>query len=397
MSFLGLDELQNLKELKNLDKLENMDNLQQLQKLDQMEHMDHLDKLDNLQQLPELEHMDQLQNIQGLDQLQNMDSLKNLDQLQNMQALHQLSNLDMMKYMQSLGQLYRLDHLKQLQLLNRMEELEKLNNLQSLQNLKLLKNLDQMQSLHELPQLNQLNQLDQLSQLSQMSQLQNLQGLDKLQPLNQLQVLKPVTSSLNYNSLLLLLSVIVPGFVFLEVFGFFFRKRLGIRHSLMMMVVYNIVNMLVCMLMIYSHVNSPLYKSNPVLYCLVWFAVLLLIPAMLGWGVALLSRLPAMSSIVTRMTPQAVRSAWDRFLTEAESYTVTITLNNEEKLQGIFRRGMPTPSTSDPNDLFFTETSHLEPNATEWKALEHPVGVWVKGSEIKFLEVTPLDERRFAG
>ncbi len=55
---------------------------------------------------------------------------------------------------------------------------------------------------------------------------------------------------------------------------------------------------------------------------------------------------------------------------------------------GVFHRGESAPDTDDPMGMYFTETSYYNAEEKEWKKLEQPVSTWVKGSEIKIVELS---------
>ncbi|HEY9685680.1 MAG TPA: DUF6338 family protein [Coleofasciculaceae cyanobacterium] len=368
MGLLDLDKLENLPELRNLNQLQNTQNLEQLQ------------NLRNLQDLKDLQH------LQNLNQLQYT---QNLSQLDRLQQLSQLDRLELLSNMRQLEKLHHVDHLQQLQMLKRLDVMEQLGNLK---NLHQLGNLDRLDNLKQLSQLDKMDQLPNLTQLQHMQNLNQLERLNQLETLNRLRVLDRLLD-FNLQTLLYLSSVFVPGLIFQEAVSIFSERRVGFRRSLVLMTLYNVLSILICILFVYNYLNAQLLAQHPVYYYAIWFVILLALPFLLGWMVARLANASyfgrPMKALVSSMPAQAITNAWDRFLTEAESYQVVITLNNERKIMGVFRRGMPTPQTTDPDDLYFTETSQYDPQASEWKPLEHPTEVWVKGSEIKMVEVTP--------
>jgi hypothetical protein len=368
MGLLDLDKLENLQELRNLNQLQNSRNLEQLQGL------------------RDLENLRDLQHLQNLNQLQYT---QNLSQLDRLQQLSTLDRLELLGNMRQLEKLQHVDHLQQLQMLKRLDQMEELGKLQ---------NLHQLGSLNNLNNLNNLSQLDKLDQLPRLNQLQYMQNLNQLERLDQLESinrLRVVDRLLDFNvqTLLYLSSWVVPGLIFQEAVSIFSERRVGLRRSLVLMTIYNVLNILMCIVLVYNYLSAQLLADHPVYYYGIWLAILLALPFLLGWMVARLANASyfgrPMKALVSSVPAQAITNAWDRFLTEAESYQVVITLNNERKIMGVFKRGMPTPQTTDPDDLYFTETSQYDPKSSEWKPLERPTEVWVKGSEIKMVEVTP--------
>lgn len=362
-----LDELQNMKQLEQLNKLDKLDNLQQLQ---------HLEKLDSLNQLQQMQSLDGLNQLNQMQHLQELGKLQYLDKMANMQALNQLQNLNLLKNMKHLEQLHHLDQLQQLKILQRLEKLEYLTQLQKLQ---------------ELRGLDKLNNLHQLSYTSNLADLGNLNKLHELLPLNRLGAIERAWD-FNYTSLLYLSSVIVPGLIFQEAVTIFLKERLGVKRSVVLMAIYNVLTLFVCINFVYNRLTLVLLAKNPIYYYSTWFCVLLLLPLVLGWLLAFLMNRSALGvsfkNALIRQPVLTVANAWGRFLSEAESYYIVITLKNNKRIKGTFSKGKSMPETSHPNDLYVTETSYCEPSSTEWKALEEPIGIWVKGTEIKMVEVT---------
>jgi uncharacterized membrane protein len=349
--------------------------MKNLQKLDELKHMD---QLQHLQQLPQLQHMDQLQHIESLDKLQPLAQLQHLDKLANLQQLDKLQNLSVMKNMHFLEQLQHMDHLQQLQLLNRLGELQELDRLKNMQ---ILNKLHEMRSLSELPQLSNLQYMENLRQLNNLHRLQQLEVLNRLRILDKL-------LAFNFTSLLYLLSILVPGLVFQETIALLMHGRMGLKRSLVLMIVYNVLNILVCIVFAFNLLEQ--FAHQPFAYYSIWFSILILIPFLAGGLVTLLARMPHFGKLAefVSVAPRHVTNAWERFFSGKESYRVIITLNNEEKIMGIFQRNMEAPKTADPNDIYLTETSHYNPQAREWQDLKQPVNAWVKGSEIKMVELS---------
>ncbi len=380
---MGLfDKLDNLKHLNRLDELQNMKQLEQLNHLDKLDKLDnlqqlqHLDKLENLSQLQQMQSLDGLEKLNQMHHLQELSKLQHLDKMVNLQALNQLQNLNLLKNMQHLEQLHRLDQLQQLKILQRLEKLEYLSRLQKLQ---------------ELKDLDKLNDLHQLSYMTYLGDLSNLNKLRALAPLNRLTAIER-TWDFNYASLLYLSSVIVPGLIFQEVVTLFLKERLGVKRSVVLMAVYNVLTLLICLKFVYNRLTLTLLAENPIYYYSTWFCVLLLLPFLFGWLLAFLMNQSvfggSFKNVLLRQPVLTVSNAWGKFLSEAESYYIVITLKNNKRIKGTFSKGKAMPQTSHPNDLYVTETSYCDPASTEWQSLDEPMGIWVKGTEIKMVEVT---------
>lgn len=372
--FDKLDNLQELKRLETLQSLKKLDQLEHLDKLDnlkQLEHLEQLNKLDSLNQLQQLPALEPLNRLDQVHHLQELGKLKHLDKLVNMQELSQLQNLNMLKQMEHLQQLHHLDRLQQLEMMQRLEKLEHLN---------------------QLPQLQELRNLAQLSNISHLNQLSRLSQLNKLRPLNQLETIDRVWD-FNYASLLYLSSIIVPGLIFQETLTIFLKEQLGMKRAIVLVAVYNVLTLFLCLNFVYHRLTLTALAKDPVYYYFAWFCVLLLFPFLLGWLVAFLMNQPALGASLKKaliqMPTQTVTNAWAHFLTEAKSYRVLITLKDDTKIIGTFSKGMSIPNTSNPNDLYVRETSHFDPITGHWKELEQSIGIWVKGSEIKMVEITP--------
>lgn len=345
MSFLDLDKLENLQELRQLPELRNMQ---------------HMDQLQNLDKLNQLQHMDQLQNLDKLNQMQNFQELRNLDKLDQLQNFQQLQHLDKMAELQNLNQLSQMQHLSQIQ------------------------NLDKLSQLHLLGKMSELHQLNMLKDMQNMQSLNNLKSLDKLQVLDRLAIFDRL---LRFESLFYLLSFLVPGLIFQEVIALLLGG-LSIKRALVLMTLYNVISILGCLLFVY-HLLPPL-EAYPLRYYGAWFAILIAVPALLGWLVALIT--PAINRVynhAVNIPTKIMANKWGSLLSGANTYQIIITMTNEEKIRGLVTKEIPTPETIDPNGLYLTETSHYSPTGQNWEDLERPVGVWVKGTEIKMMEVTP--------
>ncbi|WP_373532526.1 DUF6338 family protein [Vampirovibrio sp.] len=366
-----LKRLEHLQELKKLDQLDHLNSLEHLKKLEYLDKLDKLDKLDGLNQLQQLHLLEPLNKLNQIQHLQELDRLKYLEQLTHMQALNKLQNLTMLKQMNQLEHLHHLDRVQQLQILQRLEKLEHLN---------------------QLPQLQALNNLNQLSSTDSLYQLSHLKQLAQLHPLNELSAIDRVWD-FNYASLLYLASVIVPGLVFQEAITLFSKKKLGVRRAIVWMSIYNVFTLFLCIGYVYNRLTLTLLSSDPVYYYFVWFCIILFFPFIFGRLVAfLLNRSILKINPKKVLAPESrlsIANGWGAFLTKAKSYQVIITLKNDTKIMGTYSNEMPMPEASNPNDIYVKETSHFDPLTQSWKALEQPRSVWVKGTEIKMVEITP--------
>lgn len=366
MSILNLDKLDNLQELEHLRHLRDMG---QLNRLEDLQRLEYLEQLENLGQLRELENLDNLPNLEQMDNLEQLQKLENLDQLQNMDLLNRLQNLE---------QLQKMDHLQQLELLQKLEELTRLRDLQTLNNLNHLESLGQ---------LDKLQNLDELSRLRELEDLEQLSGLERLSVLDRAEGLDTTTA------LFFIASMVAPGFIYQEAFSIFGERRLKFQHAIVLMIFYNVLNMFLCIRFVYGYVTERLLDQNAFYFYAAWFIVLLLLPFTLGWLSAVLTNRcllgESFKEIMYAKPAGTVPNAWERFLTESERYEMLVTLTNNEKVKGFFQKGMEIPETSDPSDLYLTETSRYDPQAAEWEKRHPRANMWVKGSEIKMVELLP--------
>lgn len=381
----------NLRKLDNLDELQRLDTLEQMEQLDQLRHLDKLDRLeqlDQLNQMDQLQHLDQLQRMEQLGELELLQYMHQLDELRHLEQMGQLDQLNTLENLAQLDKLNQLDRMSNLGQLDRLQQLDQLGQLHHVQN------LQEMSQLQHLTQLNHLSKLSKLDQLNQLGELQRLHQLQDLQNLDRLSILDPVAQNLRLETGLFILSALVPGLVFQEALSLASGKRLGWRRALVWMIAYNVLSLLAA-LWIMPDIRSiwtPM-AEQPGLYYAAWLIVLLGAPALIGGILGWLARARFAKSVLLGRLFSAparqVSNAWGRFLTEAESYHLVITLNNEEKIRAVFHQNAPTPPTSDPDDLYVTETARYNPELDQWHPREQPVGLWVKGSAIKTVELQP--------
>lgn len=368
----------------NLGRLDNLQELEHLRNLREMNQLNRLEDLERLEYLEQLENLGQLQKMDNLDSLQNLEQLDHLEHLPELEQLNQLQNLDLLNRLQSLEQLQRIDHLQQLDLLQRLEELNKLQNLQSLNSLNHLENLNRMEKLGNL---DELRMLQKLGHLNELKDLGHLRELEKLSVLDRTEGLDTTTA------LFFIASMIAPGVIYQEAFSLFGERRLKFRHAMVLMLFYNVLNMFLCVQFIYSYVTNELLARNAFYFYASWFIVLLLLPFALGWLSAVVTNRcllgKAFKEIMYANPAQTVSNSWERFLTGAERYEMLVTMNTEEKIKGFFQRGESSPESSDPNDLYLTETSLYDPRTLRWEQRDPSVSIWVRGSEIKTVEVSP--------
>jgi hypothetical protein len=375
IAVLGLEELRNLQQLDEMKNLQKLDQLKQLQHIESLDKLQPLNQLQHIESLDKLQPLNQLQHIESLDKLQPLNQLQHLDKLSNLQMLDKLQNLSAINNMHYLDKLQHVDHLQQLRMLDKLGNLQELARLQNMQT---LKNLNQMQNLNELSRLNNLQYMENLQQMHNLQSLQQLEVLNRLNILNNLLAFK-------LHRFLYLLSIVVPGLIFQETITLLGHSRLGLKRALVLMTAYNVLNLILCAAYGFRFLEE--FSAQPLVYYAGWFCILILFPILIGSLVSFLSR----SRLFTSLTGIQYRAAnaWDRFLAKAENYQMVITLNNEEKIRGIFHRSDARPETGDPRDIYFTETAHYDPASKEWKKLGQPVNIWVKGSEIKIVELSP--------
>lgn len=188
-----------------------------------------------------------------------------------------------------------------------------------------------------------------------------------------------------------ILAILVPGFVLHSVRRAFIvgGKEQGKEITLLRLATLSAVNYAICSPAIYYLTHTVVLDRRPLTMAAMWACVIFLCPVILG----LLNVVSIQRGWVRRIATwcgwppliHAVPTAWDWRFSRASQGFILVTLTDGSTVGGLFGPNSMASSESDQRDLYL-EKLYRVPAEGDWQAVDNDEGVYIPGSQIKFLE-----------
>jgi len=205
-------------------------------------------------------------------------------------------------------------------------------------------------------------------------------------------------SEMNLDSvegLILVLGFILPGHVILSVRAFLVpgtEQPEGII-AYLRAIHLSLINYALCLPGVYLILSHPWYNNNPWGTAISWGVVILLMPSVWGilWGLSIQHSWSAWIRKKLRIRGvHPTKRAWDHKFGQLRPEMILVTLRDGSTVAGYF--GPQSFASSDPTDrdVFIEQLWRINEDGP-WEVLENSAGIWLRGSDIRFIEFKKLE------
>ncbi len=191
------------------------------------------------------------------------------------------------------------------------------------------------------------------------------------------------------NSILLVLCVFVPGFLFDCTLANFFRQKERKSKELLLLglLTASAINYIICLPIIYYLIDG-VFINRPVVLAVLWFFIIFCMPVML----ALVTAKILQKNIILRVAKlldlpyvNHILTGWDKKFGNMKSCYVVVTLKDGTEVGGYFGENSLSSSLLEHKDIYLEETYTFSDKGV-WTQVDNTKGLWINGEEIAFIE-----------
>lgn len=198
-----------------------------------------------------------------------------------------------------------------------------------------------------------------------------------------------------FNSLLILIGFLIPGFVWSTVLSSLVPRRARAPQlRYLEFIALSCVNHgLWCWLLLLI-LRQSFVAAHPYWTAGFLFGIIFLSPVGLGLVTVWMRQMRAAARFLERLgfrTLQPEPTAWDWHFSRGKPYWVLVTLKDGSRVYGLY--GLGSFAGDDPNERdLYLETQFRPTDTGEWAPMEDSGGVLIKGHEIAVIEFRKLTE-----
>ena len=198
------------------------------------------------------------------------------------------------------------------------------------------------------------------------------------------------------SSVFAVIAFIVPGFIASSMLSMFQpAKRYTAELAIVRFLTLSAYNYALWSWLVYLLIVNPWFKEHLVFAALLWGAIILIAPLLLGlflgyesqreWGRSLFRRLGLRSIHI-------IPSAWDwRFGRLSDPHWVLVTLDDDSQVGGYFGRESFASSGPDSQDIYVEQIWDIPSDGGPWKMAERGTGMLIPG-RIKSVEIRQIPD-----
>jgi hypothetical protein len=196
----------------------------------------------------------------------------------------------------------------------------------------------------------------------------------------------------NLTTVFLIISVLIPGFIYGGVVSNLVPTRAGGEKEVLILryLTATAFNYAICSPLIYLLVFNQIFKDDAVVHGILWFLVIFVIPVILGFlrgwivqhdGLRWFHKLIRLRSI------NPIPTGWDWIFSTTDPCYLLITLTDGTEIAGYF--GPSSMASSDPEHKdIFIEKVYKAPRRGHgvWQPVDGSLGMYVEGTQIAYIE-----------
>jgi hypothetical protein len=193
----------------------------------------------------------------------------------------------------------------------------------------------------------------------------------------------PELSKLTVENVQLFLMMVVPGFVTLKVYELFVPAgERSASAALLEAITYGMVNLALMSWAVLFMLQYDMRVRHPIWYVVASSGILVVTPALLGWGMFRLR----VSRFASRWLQHPMPSAWDYFFSSRRPCWVIFHLKNGKKVGGIYGPG--SYATSYPNEAeAYVEQAWRVDNFGRFSSkVDRSLGIIIRQGECEAIE-----------
>jgi len=195
----------------------------------------------------------------------------------------------------------------------------------------------------------------------------------------------------NYISFLLILTFIVPGFIFDSITRKLIPKtRNDTQSSFLIYLTSSIINYGLWIWLIFWIDSTEYYISNPGWTGFIWFLIIFVSPSVLGLTWGLLNKFDVTKDIINYFRIQSINpipTGWDyKFCNISSPIWILITLNNGDLVGGYFGSNSFASSETNHRDIFIEKVYKINSDRPWSLEKENNDGILISQDQIRTIE-----------
>ncbi len=191
------------------------------------------------------------------------------------------------------------------------------------------------------------------------------------------------------DKILIFIAFVIPGFVSLKVFSLIYPGTSKDSDKLLIdAIAYSSVNYALLLLPIYYVEKYGVQISHPFLYVFFYVFVLLIAPVI--WAFS--SQFIRTREWAQNFFPHPTSKPWDYVFSQRKECWIIVTLNNGEKIGGLYRSGSFASSAPAVEQIFLEKHWVLTADGNFERERKRTAGILILSSEISTVELIKLTE-----
>jgi len=192
-------------------------------------------------------------------------------------------------------------------------------------------------------------------------------------------------------NLFFIIAFLVPGFIYNGVLsGFIPFRQNGEKFLIALrLLTSSAVNYALCSPLIYLLLTNGLFSHSLFGKSIVWFAILFIVPAILGITRSLIIQWQLATFIFRFLKLRAISpipTGWDWIFSRTGPCFLLVTLQDGTEIAGFF--GTESMASSDPQrkDLYIEKVFRIPENGDPWTETPGTLGMHIDGAQIAYIE-----------
>lgn len=196
-----------------------------------------------------------------------------------------------------------------------------------------------------------------------------------------------------FQTLVLTLSFVVPGFIIHSIFSMCRPRRTEVKELLYLrFLAFSVLNLIICLWPIHFVIVNDYIRLHPLRSVVLFFVITFISPLFLGIVVAKLDAWDWMRKILRRIklnpmhsTPNSWDYTFDRICSQGDSW-VLIRMTDDKVVGGYFGPNSFASTDVAERDIYLQAVWEINPENGDWTRKELTDGIWIKASEILSIE-----------
>jgi hypothetical protein len=186
------------------------------------------------------------------------------------------------------------------------------------------------------------------------------------------------------DKLVLFIAFVIPGFVCLKTYQLITSAapQSG-ENQLIDAIAYSSINYGLLLWPIYSMETHQVRSANPLLYCAFWFFVLFVAPV--SWACAM-RKIRSCAWIQASM-PHPTGLPWDFVFSQRKEFWIIVTLNDGEKIGGLYGANSFTSSRPEKHQIFLEKNWVINSDGGFERERVESAGILILCADIKSVEL----------